>query len=73
MGFNVPYEIDQGNDAERVADDFWCVLTGVVQGLYVVLAHPHAGDGVFHWRIVARTILSHACNCGRKILVPSIY
>ena len=34
MGFNLPsgmtYEIDQGNDAERVADDLLYVLTGVV-------------------------------------------
>ena len=34
MGFNVPYgmtyEIDQGNDAERVSDDLWCVEAGVV-------------------------------------------
>ena len=34
------YEIDQGNDAERVADDLWCVLTGVVSGVVHQLASP---------------------------------
>ena len=41
------YEIDQGNDAERVADDLWCVLIRVVLGVVHRACFPHAGARVF--------------------------